>query len=60
VFCSSFRNFKGCIAGIEPTLGIIRLVRRDFLVAEFRGLSELETKNRFKGDYYWLKIVYKF
>ncbi len=55
-----FRDFKGRTAGIGPTLGYILPVGENTLVAEFRWLPELETKNRLKGDYYWLKIVYQF
>jgi hypothetical protein len=32
----------------------------DTLVTELGWLPELETKNRLKGDYIWLKIVYQF
>jgi hypothetical protein len=35
-------------------------VGEDTLVTELRWLPELETKNRLKGDYIWLKIVYQF
>jgi len=55
-----FQDFKGRTAGIGPTLGYILPVGENTLVAEFRWLPELETKNRLKGDYYWLKIVYQF
>ena len=55
-----FGDFKGRTAGIGPTLGYILPVGENTLVAEFRWLPELETKNRLKGDYYWLKIVYQF
>jgi len=55
-----FGDFKGRTAGIGPTLGYILPVGENTLVAEFRWLPELETKNRLKGDYIWLKIVYQF
>lgn len=55
-----FGDFKGRTAGIGPTLGYILPVGENTLVAEFRWLPELETKNRLQGDYFWLKIVYQF
>jgi hypothetical protein len=33
---------------------------REKLIFEFKWLPELETKNRMKGDYLWLKMVYTF
>jgi hypothetical protein len=55
-----FGDFKGRSAGIGPVLGYILPVGEDTLVTELRWLPELETKNRLKGDYIWLKIVYQF
>jgi len=55
-----FQDFKGRTVGIGPTLGYILPVGENTLVVELRWLPELESKNRLKGDYYWLKIVYQF
>ncbi len=53
-------DFKGRSAGIGPVLGYVLPLGDDTLVTELRWLPELETKNRLKGDYIWLKIVYQF
>ena len=55
-----FGDFKGRTAGIGPVLGYVLPLGEDTLVTELRWLPELETKNRLKGDYIWLKIVYQF
>jgi hypothetical protein len=52
--------FKGRTAGIGPVLGYIQPLGEQKLIFEFKWLPELETKNRFDGDYLWLKVVYKF
>ncbi len=55
-----FGDFKGRSAGIGPVLGYVLPVGKNTLVTEFRWLPELDTKNRLKGDYLWLKIIYQF
>ena len=52
--------FKGRTAGIGPVLGYIQPMGKETLLVEFRWLPELDTENRLKGDYLWLKMVYKF
>ena len=52
--------FKGRTAGIGPVLGYIQPIGKEKLLFEFKWLPELETKNRLKGDYLWLKLVYTF
>ena len=52
--------FKGRTAGIGPVLGYIQPIGTEKLIFEFKWLPELETKNRLKGDYLWLKMVYTF
>lgn len=52
--------FKGRTAGIGPVLGYIQPIGTEKLLFEFKWLPELETKNRLKGDYLWLKAVYTF
>jgi hypothetical protein len=52
--------FKGRTAGVGPVLGYIQPIGEQKLIVEFKWLPELDTKNRLKGDYYWLKMVYKF
>jgi len=55
-----FGDFKGRTAGIGPVLGYVLPLGEDTLVTELRWLPELKTKNRLKGNYIWLKIVYQF
>jgi hypothetical protein len=52
--------FKGRTAGVGPVLGYIQPIGQQKLILEFKWLAELDTKNRLKGDYLWLKAVYKF
>jgi len=52
--------FKGRTAGIGPVLGYIQPIGTEKLLFEFKWLPELETQNRLKGDYLWLKMVYTF
>ena len=52
--------FKGRTAGVGPVLGYIQPIGQDKLIFEFKWLPELDTKNRLDGDYFWLKMVYKF
>jgi hypothetical protein len=55
-----FRDFKGRTAGIGPVLGYLLPMGEQNFVAELRWLPELEAKNRLKGDYIWVKVVYQF
>ena len=43
-----------------PVLGYILPLGTQSLAAELKWLPEMDTKNRLKGDYIWLKMVYKF
>jgi hypothetical protein len=52
--------FKGRSAGIGPVLGYIQPIGNEKLLFEFKWLPELDTQNRLKGDYLWLKMVYTF
>jgi hypothetical protein len=52
--------FKGRTAGIGPVLGWIQPIGQNKLIFEAKWLPEMDTKNRFNGDYIWLKMVYKF
>ena len=52
--------FKGRTAGIGPVLGYIQPVGTEKLLFEAKWLPELDTENRLKGDYVWLKMVYTF
>lgn len=52
--------FKGRTAGIGPVLGYIQPIGNEKLLFEFKWLPELDTQNRLKGDYLWLKMVYTF
>ena len=53
-------DFKGMTTGVGPLIGYIKPMGKQNLVLEAKWLSELDTKNRVKGDIIWLKAVYKF
>lgn len=53
-------DFKGRTAGVGPVVGYILPLAERTLSVEVKWLTELETKNRLKGDYVWLKVVFKF
>jgi len=53
-------DFKGRSLGIGPVIDYLLPINSSTLVTEFRWLPELDTKNRLEGDYFWLKIAYKF
>jgi hypothetical protein len=57
---ASLGCFKGRTAGIGPVLGYIQPIGNEKLIFEFKWLPELDTQNRLKGDYLWLKMVYTF
>jgi hypothetical protein len=52
--------FKGRTAGLGPVLGYIQPLGRQALVLELKWLAEVDTQKRLKGDFIWLKAVYKF
>lgn len=52
--------FKGRTAGVGPVLGYILPIGKEKLLLEFKWLPELDTKNRLKGDYLWVKVAYTF
>jgi hypothetical protein len=52
--------FKGRTTGIGPVLGYIQPIGNEKLLFELKWLPELDTENRLKGDYLWLKMVYTF
>jgi len=56
----AIRDFKGRTMGIGPIINYILPVGRDNWVFEAKWLPESNTKNRLKGDYYWIKVVYQF
>jgi hypothetical protein len=41
-------------------LGYIQPIGNEKLLFELKWLPELDTQNRLKGDYVWLKMVYTF
>ena len=53
-------GFRGHTVGVGPVLGYIQPIGENTLAAELRWLPEIDVKNRFKGDYVWLKLVYQF
>jgi len=53
-------DFKGRSLGIGPVIDYLLPINSSMLVTEFRWLPEFDTKNRVEGDYFWLKIAYKY
>jgi hypothetical protein len=53
-------DFKGRTAGLGPVIGWIKPLGQQSLSLEFKWLAETDVKNRVKGDYLWVKAVYKF
>ena len=53
-------DFKGMTSGIGPVLGYIKPLGKNSLVFEGKWLTELDTKNRLDGDYWFLRAAYKF
>jgi len=54
------RDFKGRTMGIGPVINYILPVGTDNWVFEAKWLPEMNTQNRLKGDYLWVKVVYQF
>ncbi len=53
--------FKGKTAGLGPAVGyILPLSKTETLVLEAKWLAEIDVEKRLKGDFIWLKAVYKF
>lgn len=52
--------FKGRTAGLGPLIGYVQPLGKETLSFELKWLAETDTQNRLKGDYIWLKMVYKF
>jgi hypothetical protein len=53
--------FKGRTSGLGPAIGYIRpLGGTESVALELKWLTETGTEKRLKGDYLWLKAVYKF
>ena len=52
--------FEGRTAGIGPVLGYIQPIGQQKHLFELKWLPEIDTEKRLKGDYIWLKMVYKF
>jgi hypothetical protein len=52
--------FKGRTAGLGPLIGYVQPIGKQTLSFELKWLAETDTQNRLKGDYIWLKVVYKF
>jgi hypothetical protein len=53
-------DFKGRTVGIGPVATYILPLKATSLVAEFRWLPELDTRNRLEGNYFWLKVAAQF
>jgi hypothetical protein len=56
-----YGDFKGSSYGVGPVIGyVLPTANSGTGVLEFRWLPELNTKNRLKGDYIWLKGGWQF
>jgi hypothetical protein len=53
-------DFKGRTSGLGPVLGYVKPLGKETLILEAKWLNEAETTKRLKGDFLWLKAVYKF
>jgi hypothetical protein len=49
-------DFKGRTIGVGPVASYAMKLESTQLALELKWLPELETKNRLKGDYFWIKI----
>ena len=54
------RRLRGRTAGIGPVISYVLPVGDSTLVAEARWLTELDTRRRVEGDYFWFKLAYQF
>jgi hypothetical protein len=52
--------FEGMTAGLGPVAGYFLPIGKQVLSVEAKWLAELDTTNRLKGNYVWLKAAYKF
>lgn len=57
---ATFGDFKGRTAGLGPVLSYAGKIGDTDLIAEIKWLHEFEKKNRLEGDYFWVKVVFKF
>ena len=57
---ASLGNFEGSTAGLGPVVSYVHKIGKADMLAELKWLHEVETKNRLKGDYIWLKVIFKF
>ena len=54
-------DFKSRSLGIGPVIDyLLPFKNKSLLAVEFRWLPELDTKHRLEGDFFWLKMAYKF
>jgi hypothetical protein len=51
--------FKAETVGVGPVLSFVSKVDGHDLVAELKWLHETDTENRMKGNFGWLKLVFK-
>lgn len=52
--------FRAKTTGLGPVASFATKAGGHDLIAELKWLHELEVQNRLKGDYVWLKVIYKF
>ncbi|MEJ8827435.1 transporter [Variovorax humicola] len=57
---ASLGAFRGQTTGLGPVASFVTKLGGHDVIAELKWLHEFEVQNRLKGDYVWLKVVYKF
>ena len=57
---ANLRNFEGSTAGLSPVTTYVHKVGKVNMLAELKWLPEVEAQKRLKGDYIWLKVIFKF
>lgn len=57
---ASLGAFRGQTTGIGPVASFVTKLGGHDLIAELKWLHELDVQNRLKGDFVWLKVLYKF
>jgi hypothetical protein len=57
---ASLGDFEGSTAGLGPVVSYVHKIGKVDMLTELKWLHEVETQKRLKGDYIWLKVIFKF
>lgn len=57
---ATFGDFKGESVGLGPVISFVKKIGGHDTITELKWLHEASTENRLKGDFVWLKFLYKF